>query len=87
MEQGLTRETIYARLRELEISPEVSDITAELLESYSDKKVEALLLWLRGYNEREISKVMGMSRTWAYEVLDRMISYMVKSKNASPKGF
>jgi len=83
----VTRETIYSRLRELEIGPEVADMAAELLEPYSDKKVEALLLWLRGYNEREISKVMGMSRTWAYEVLDRMISYMVKSKNASPKGF
>jgi len=68
----MDRETIYSRLRELEISPEVADMTAELLEPYSDKKVEALIIWLRGYSQKEASGEMQIG----HATMERMLSQM-----------
>jgi len=80
MEQGLTREAIYARLRELEISPEVSDMTAELLEPYSDKKVEAFILWTGGITHEKAAFSADIPRRTFTDFVERIRQEALKNK-------
>ena len=65
----MTRQAIYDRLRAIGVSVESADAVSEALEPLPDKKVEAFLLWLCGYNNCQVAKKMGYSEFWVRSVI------------------
>jgi DNA-directed RNA polymerase specialized sigma24 family protein len=72
-------DAIYDRLRSIGVSVETADALAPVVAGLSPRKREAFFLWAMGLEEPEISKLCGMSRTWAYKSLDKIIKSVVQS--------
>jgi len=69
----VTREAIYAHIRGLGVSVETADAVSVAMDGVSDKKGQALILWLKGYTEQEIVVVLGCSRRELWEIKKKLV--------------
>jgi DNA-directed RNA polymerase specialized sigma24 family protein len=58
----MDRDSCYARLRSLEVSPETADALAPILAELPERKREAFLLWAVGVPESQICDITGISK-------------------------
>jgi DNA-directed RNA polymerase specialized sigma24 family protein len=61
--------TAYDQLREIGVSVETADALAPILDELPAKKREAFILWASGVSERNISKILGVSKGYVWFVI------------------